>query len=103
MPTAYQERANQYNAEPVVSTTDAAGAIGKIGFDFGFLATSVAFWNDKADDVYVSLDSTAGSTGGARLKAGENVSFIQCRIGGCSLASTTTSTGTTVRVMATGG
>lgn len=102
MPTAYQERANQYSSEVCVSTTDAAGTIGKIGFDFGFLATSVAFWNDKADDVYISLDSTAGSTGGARLKAGENVAFQQ-RLGGCALASTTTSTGTIVRVLATGG
>ena len=102
MPTAYQERANQFNDEQVVSTTDAAGTIGRIGFDFGFLAISVAFWNDKSTDVYVSLDSTTGSTGGHRLKAAEQVAF-QGRLGGCALASTTTSTGDVVRVLAIGG
>ena len=95
----YNERAGQYASEHQVSTTDAAGTIGAIGFDFGLLATSVAFWNDKASAVYVSLDSTAGSTGGFKLKAGENVSF-GIRSGGCALASTTTSTGDFVRLLA---
>lgn len=91
--------ADQYSAEEVVSTTDAAGTIGKIGFDFGFRATSVVIWNDKNTDVYVNLNSTAGSTGGYRLKAGENIAH-QLLIGALSLASTTTSTGDKVRVLA---
>ena len=99
MSTTAQERAQQYIAEEVVSTTDAAGTIGKIGFDFGLLATSVAFWNDKASTVYLSLDSTTGSTGGFPLKQGENVSFA-IRSGGCALASTTTSTTDKVRLLA---
>lgn len=92
-------RADQYSAEQVVSTTDAAGTIGKIGFDFGFRATSVAFWNDKSSDVYISLNSTAGSTDGFRLKAGESVSFAVLT-GGASIASTATSTGDKVRTLA---
>ena len=98
----YSLRANQYNAEVVVSTTDAAGTIGKIGFDPGFLATTVAIWNDKASAVYLSLNSTTGSTGGARLAAGESVT-VSVPTGGFALASTTTSTGDTVRVLAVGG
>lgn len=94
-------RANQYYEEAVVSTTDAAGTIGKIGFDFGFIAGSVAFFNDKATPVYVNMDSTAGSTGGFALPAGASVSFT-VRTGAASLASTATSTGTTVRVIALG-
>ena len=99
MPT-YIERADQYvSNEIVVSTTDVAGTIGKIGFDFGILATTVAIYNDKAGAVYVSLDSTAGSTGGFQLKAGENVT-IGVRLGSLSLASTTTTTGDFVRLWA---
>ncbi len=102
MATAYILRANQYFAEEYVSTTDAAGTIGRIGFDPGFLATSVAIWNDKASAVYLSLDSTTGSTGGARLAAGESV-VLSVPTGGFALASTTTSTGDKVRVLAIGG
>lgn len=90
--------ADQYNDEVVVSTTDAAGVIGKIGVDFGFRATSFALWNDKATDVYVSANSTTGSTGGFRLKAGETFTY-QALVGGLALASTTTSTGDKVRVL----
>lgn len=102
MPTTYLERADQYTAEPTVSTTDAAGTIGKIGFDFGLLANSVALWNDKATAVYVSLDSTTGSTGGFRLKAGENIS-VAIKVGGMALASTATSTSDVVRILAVRG
>ena len=91
--------AQQYATPLSVSTTDAAGTIGKIGIDFGFVATSVAIWNDKATDVYLSLDSTTGSTGGHRVKASENVSFAYLA-SGCALASTATSTGDFVRVLA---
>ena len=99
MATVAQERADQFVSESVVSTTDAAGTIGTIGFDFGFRATSLSFFNDKASDVYLSLDSTTGSTGGHRLKAGESISFTFLS-GGAALASTATSTGDKVRVFA---
>ena len=99
MARTYLELADQYVAEESVSTPDIAGTIGKIGFDFGILATSVAFWNDKASAVYLSLNSTTGSTGGFKLKAGENVSF-GVRLGGCAMASTATSTGDFVRLLA---
>jgi len=102
MATASVLRTSQFYSEPVVSTTDAAGVIGKIGFDFGFLASSVAFFNDKLEPVYISLDSTTGSTGGFKLAAGASISF-SARAGGASLASTTTSTGTIVRTLALGG
>lgn len=102
MALGYPFFADQYNDEQVVSTTNAAGTIGKIGFDFGLRATSVTVWNDKASDVYVSLSSTVGSTGGFRLKANENIT-LQVLIGGMSLASTTTSTGDVCRVLAVRG
>lgn len=92
-------RPDQYSAEEVVSTTDAAGVIGKIGFDFGFRAGSVAVWNDKATAIYLSLDSTTGSTGGFKLKAGESVAF-NVFTGMAAFASTTTSTGDFVRLLA---
>lgn len=92
-------RADQFFSEAHVSTSCEAGEIGKLGFEFGFKATAVSLYNDKASDVYVSLDSTTGSTGGFRLKAGENVAFT-LPIGGCSVASTATSTGDKVRVLA---
>jgi hypothetical protein len=95
------QRANQYYEEAVVSTTDAAGTIGRIGFDFGFITSAVIFINDKADSVYVTLNSTVGSTGGVKLNTTEQLSFT-AQTGGAALASTTTSTGTTVRVIAVG-
>jgi len=101
MATAYVQRPHQFYAEEVVSTTDAAGTIGKIGFDPGFLDTAVILYNDKADVVYAHFGSTVGSTGGFRLAAG-GVLAVSVRTGGFSLASTTTSTGTTVRVLALG-
>jgi hypothetical protein len=98
---AYIERMNQYAADVVVSTTDAAGVIGRVGFDFGFLATAFAIYNDKATAVYLSLDSTTGSTGGFKVLAGGSYSFA-VRTGGAALASTTTSTGDSCRVLALG-
>ena len=90
-------RPDQYVTEVTVSTTDAAGTIGKIGVDFGFVANQVAFANDKASTVYLNLDSSAGSTGGWPIKSNETFS-LDVVTGGCSLASTTTSTGDKVRV-----
>lgn len=82
----------------VVSTTDAAGTIGTAGLDFAFDAGQVIVLNDKASTIYLSLDSTAGSTGGHAIKAGESRSFAGIRCGRMSLASTSTSTGDFVRV-----
>lgn len=99
MATAALERADQFAGDVVVSTTDAAGTIGKIGFDFGFRATYLRIWNDKATDVYVNLDSTTGSTGGFRLRACSDF-MHNLLIGGCALASTATSTADKVRLVA---
>lgn len=100
MPPTSLFLADQFNNSTyVVSTTDAAGTIGVVGIDFGFAATSVSIFNDKASTIYVSLNSTAGSTGGHKMLAGESLSFT-LRLGSLSLASTTTSTGDFVRVLA---
>lgn len=88
----------QFASEVVVSTTDAAGTIGTAGLDFTFDAGQLLVINDKASDVYMSLDSTSGSTGGHRIKSGESRSFAGIRCGRMSFASTSTSTGDKVRV-----
>lgn len=90
---------NQYNSEDVVSTSDAAG---KVVHDFQFDAQHVAVFNDKATDVYVSFSSTSGSTGGHKVKAGEQQAYSGIRAGLFTLASTSTSTGDKVRVLALG-
>lgn len=102
MATAAVDRAQQYVDDVVVSTTDAAGVIGKIGFDFGFRALSVLVVNNKADTVYVSFDTTSGSTGGFALAAAKRL-LVHAPLGGFSLASTTTSTGDSVAVFAVQG
>ncbi len=94
-----QPLADQSVNTVVVSTTAAAGTIGTIGLDFGFVATSLTVLNDKTSTVYLSLNSTAGSTGGHPIKAGETIT-LNLKIAGCSFASTTTSTGDTARVLA---
>jgi len=102
MPT-YNERAAQFAAEESVSTTDTAGTIGKIGVDVGFIATFLRLINDKASPVYLDLSSTAGSTGGHKIVAS---SFIELhgtiRLASFSLASTATTTGDFVRILAVG-
>lgn len=94
-------RVDQYNAELVVSTTDAAGTIGKVGVDFGFLTSSVLVINDKTTDIFASFNSSGGSTGGHRIKSGEATTFT-VQTGLMSFASTTTSTGDVVRVVGVG-
>lgn len=75
---------------------------GAVGVDLGFQARSLRLLNDKATPVYVSLNSTAGSTAGHRTCGGETLSLDGVAFGGYGLASTTTSTGTIVRVSAWG-
>lgn len=102
MPFTDTMRPDMYGSDHVVSTTDAAGTIGRIAFDFGFRANKVHLFNDKATDVYLSFQSTAGDTGGFRVRACSNLTF-DFLVGGLSVASTTTSTGDKVRVLATRG
>lgn len=78
--------------------TIAVCSTGAVGLDFAFDAGQLLVLNDKASSVYMSLDSTSGSTGGHELKAGESRSFAGIRIGRMSFASTSTSTGDFVRV-----
>lgn len=91
--------ANQYAVDDTVSSTSGSATA---GYAFGFVATSLRLANDKATPVYVSLNSTAGSTGGYRTCSGESWAISGVATGGIGLASTTTSTGTTVRVAAWG-
>ena len=87
----------QFSTEVVISTSD---GLGKIGIDFGFDANQIIVLNDKASPVYMSLNSTSGSTGGHQIKAGESRSFSQMLLGRMSFASTSTSSGDVVRVAA---
>ena len=93
-------RPNQYTEQSVVSASDGAGTA---GIDFGFNARQLVVANDKASSVYLTLTGSSGSTGGHEIKAGESLSLagILCRYMG--LASTATTTGTSVRVLAVGG
>lgn len=72
------------------------------GLLFGFRASRVLIRNDKATPVYVSLGSTAGSTAGHRTCSGESEEWLGSQVESIGLASTTTSTGTNVRVSAWG-
>ena len=89
---------DQFATEVVVSTTAAAGTIGTAGIDFTFDAGQLLVINDKTTSVYMSLDSSSGSTGGHQIKPNESRSFAGIRCGKMSLASTSTSTGDFVRV-----
>lgn len=91
--------ANQYAAEDVISSTSGTATFGAA---FGFVATRIRVYNDKVTPVYVSLNSTAGSSGGHRTCAGELLSIEGVASGGIGVASTTTSTGTIVRIAAWG-
>ena len=103
MPSSNTHPDQFVNNGVVVSTTDAAGTIGTAGLDFTFDASHLFLVNDKATSVYVSLDSTSGSTGGLEVKTTSGLQLDNLRIGRMSLASTSTSTGTFVRVAAWGG
>lgn len=91
--------ASQYATESTVSSTSGTAAV---GVAFGFMAQTVLVYNDKAVPVYVSLNSTAGSTGGHRTCAGELLSVAGIMSEALGLASTTTSTAGIVRVLALG-
>lgn len=88
----------------VVSTTDVAGVIGTAGLDFSFDATELRIINNKLETVYVNLNSTAGSTSGYPVLTTSSLTFSRGSpsVMKMSLASTSTSTGTTVRVAAWG-
>jgi len=89
------DRPNQYVAEPHVATS----SVGKVGIDFGFVANQIVVLNDKVATVYLSLDSTSGSTAGHKMLNNDTFT-IDGNIGGLSLATTATSTADTVRVSA---
>lgn len=91
--------ANQYSTESVLSSTSGTASLGIV---FGFRANLVRVYNDKTVPVYVSLNSTVGSTGGHRTCAGEVLALDAVATEAMALASTTTSTATQVRVSAWG-
>ena len=96
----YADRIPQYFGQAVVSTTCSAGNIGALGLDFGIRASSILIENAKASIVYLSFDTTTGSTGGYPLAAGKRMDLTGAPIGGMALASTATSTGDFVNIFA---
>ena len=91
---------NQFTgqANAVTTSTDSA-------FDFGFVANYVRVVNDKAARIYVQFSTGSsgyGTTGGVRTCAAEAWDVTGIAVSGVALASTTTTTGTTVSVYALG-
>ena len=74
------------------------GAPITFGAVFGFDATQVIVANDGAYSLYLSLNSTSGSTGGFEVKALEAYALDAIRTYCFSMASTTTSTSEGYRV-----
>lgn len=96
------EYPNQYNSEDCIYSTAVSTASGNTGFAFGFRATRVQVFNDKATPVYVTWNSTTGSTAGHRTCSGENILLEGLPLIACAIASSTTTTATNVRVLALG-
>lgn len=89
---------DQYSADLVPFTTG-SGQQAASQVAFGFQATRIKVCNDRATAVFVSF-STSASTGGFRTCSGEQFEFAVPPCSGVSLASTSPSTGTIVRVSA---
>lgn len=90
--------AKQSYTEVVAATTSTDG-----GVLFGFNASRVSVRNQKAAAVFVNFSSTTPSTGGIRTCSGEELVFEHGLAAGVAIASQSTTTGTIVRVTATGG
>lgn len=88
---------NQYAAEDTASSTTPTGHA------LTFNAHVLQLRNDKSVPVYVSLGTTAWSTGGFRTCAGESLEVAGVRFSRLSVASTATSTAGQVRILALGG
>ena len=91
---------NQFvgSANAVTTSTESA-------FGFGFNANFIRVVNDKVTRVYVDLttgSSGIGTTGGILTCASEILELRDVLSAGLSFASTTTTTGTLVRVSALG-
>ena len=93
---------NQFQSEDCIYSTATSTASGNTGFAFGFRAVRVQIYNDKATPVYVTWNSTTGSTGGHRTCASESILIDGMPTVGCAIGSTTTTTATNVRVLALG-
>lgn len=97
---AFKQFPNQYvaTANAVTTSTDSA-------FAFGFGANFVRVTNDKATRMYVDLTTGAtgvGTTNGILTCASETLELRDLVTYGVAFASTTTTTGTLVRVSALG-
>ena len=91
---------NQFVGSGIAVTTSTESA-----FSFGFNANFIRVVNDKAARVYVDLttgSSGIGTTGGILTCASEVLEIRHMLAAGISFASTTTTTGTLVRVSALG-
>jgi len=91
---------NEFVGSSVVSSS--TWSSGTTGFAFGFDANRVMVRNDKATPVYLTFRDTIGTTNGVRTCASETFDMTFAKVGGIGIASTTTSTGTTVLVWAWG-
>lgn len=97
---AYKQFPNQYvgSANAVTTSTESA-------FGFGFGANFIRVTNDKAARMYVDLttgSSGMGTTNGILTCASETLEIRDIIASGIAFASTTTTTGTLVRVSALG-
>lgn len=93
---------NQSQATLFPYTTGTAQAA-EGAVDFGFPARTLVIVNDRASAVYLNLNSSTPTTGGFKTCAGEQL--VLPVPGGASMlsaASSATSTGTHVRVLALG-
>lgn len=88
-----------------ITGTQAGGEGGAVRFGvlLPFDATQVVIANDGAHPVYLSLASSAGSTGGFEVRALEAYALDAIRTNVISVASTTTSTSDGYRIGAWGG
>ena len=84
-----------FSTDPVVGGETAAEKTH--GIALPWRATQITLVNDKAQNVYFSVNSTVATTNDFYLKSGESHTFAAL-IEVIGLATTTTSTGTTVRV-----
>lgn len=88
-----------------VGTANAVTTSTESAFGFGFNANFIRVVNDKVTRVYVDLttgSSGIGTTGGILTCASEILELRDVLSAGLSFASTTTTTGTLVRVSALG-
>ena len=92
-----------YPSQASADLTPSSTSTGDNALSFGFPAAYIRLVNQRAAAVFVRFDSSTPSTAGYRTCAGEELVFNGPLCSQVAVASTTTSTGTIVRVLALGG